>query len=71
MEYFVTPRGMINSNRNTDHEDIMIGRQQTTPEGVIPNDICLFYSDRTISRIHCKIITKHGNNTILFLLILF
>lgn len=60
MEYCITPRGMVNSNRNTDHDDIMIGRQQETPEGIVPNDICLFYSDRAISRVHAKIITKYG-----------
>ncbi len=51
---------MVNSSRNTDHDDIIIGRQQSTPDGVIPNDICLFYSDRAISRVHCKIVTKFG-----------
>ena len=53
---------MVNSQRNTDHDDIVIGRQQTTAEGIIPNDICLLYNDRAISRIHCKIITKYGTN---------
>jgi len=60
MEHYVTSRGMLGSNRNTDHDDIMIGRQQATADGVIPNDICLYYSDRAISRVHAKIITKYG-----------
>jgi len=51
---------MINSGRNTDHPDIIIGRQEITPEGVIPNDICLHNTDRAVSRTHCKLITQDG-----------
>jgi len=60
MEHYVTSRGMLGSNRNTDHDDIMIGRQQATADGIVPNDICLYYSDRAISRVHAKIVTKYG-----------
>lgn len=63
IEFYITSRGMLNSYRNTDHDDIIIGRQQNTPEGIIPNDICLFNSDAAISRVHAKIITKYGFNS--------
>eukprot|EP01016_Furgasonia_blochmanni_P008491 TRINITY_DN13449_c0_g2_i3.p1 TRINITY_DN13449_c0_g2~~TRINITY_DN13449_c0_g2_i3.p1 ORF type:complete len:368 (+),score=55.88 TRINITY_DN13449_c0_g2_i3:61-1104(+) len=59
-EYVVTPRGMIGSHRNTDHDDLTIGRQHETVEGIIPNDIILSTEDRAISRIHCRLIYKYG-----------
>eukprot|EP01017_Pseudomicrothorax_dubius_P045143 TRINITY_DN7761_c0_g1_i3.p1 TRINITY_DN7761_c0_g1~~TRINITY_DN7761_c0_g1_i3.p1 ORF type:complete len:334 (+),score=38.24 TRINITY_DN7761_c0_g1_i3:368-1369(+) len=60
MEYILTPNGMVNSNRNTSHNFLTIGRQQMTPEGIIPNDICLSLSDRATSRIHSKIDFQYG-----------
>jgi len=65
MEYHITPQGMVNSKRNTDHDDVVIGRQDATPDGIIPNDICLYFSDNIISRVHCKIITKYGKENCL------
>ncbi|EGR32872.1 hypothetical protein IMG5_068490 [Ichthyophthirius multifiliis] len=65
--YYITPQGMVASKKNTETNDIIIGRQDSTkdPENSIevhPNDIVLPNTDRAISRIHCKIIYKDGFN---------
>lgn len=56
---------MVESQRNTEGDDIMIGRcAQTDSDGnqIYPNDIVLPMSDRAISRFHCKLITKEFFN---------
>lgn len=60
INYLLTSRGMINSKKNTATKDLIIGRQQNTHDGGIPNDIVLHSMDRAISRIHCKIVYKDG-----------
>lgn len=62
-QYIVTQHGMLGTKKNTDIKDIMIGRQSAftnnQQQEVRPNDIILspnIQSDRTISRIHCKIL---------------
>jgi hypothetical protein len=40
INYILTPRGMINSKKNTASKDLIIGRQQNTAD-VIFNDILL------------------------------
>ena len=57
---------MVGSKKNTDCDDIVIGRQEVAKDidigsnDIRPNDIILPPSDRSISRIHCKIIIKDG-----------
>jgi hypothetical protein len=59
---------MVGSKKNTDCEDIVIGRQEVAREpdsynfsvDIRPNDIVLPPQDRSISRIHCKIVIKDG-----------
>ncbi|EAS04382.4 FHA domain protein (macronuclear) [Tetrahymena thermophila SB210] len=68
--YYITPKGMVKSKKNTATDDIIIGRQESAkqpeltqngePNEIHPNDIVLPPTDRAISRIHCKIIYKHG-----------
>ena len=52
-EYYLTPYGLIGSERKTDDYFIKIGRLPNDG-GEVPNDIILS-SDRSISRVHCKI----------------
>ncbi|CAD8065504.1 unnamed protein product [Paramecium sonneborni] len=54
-EYFINEFGLVNSNKNTNSVDILIGRQYSQISDIIPNDIIL-PQDRSISRIHCKIV---------------
>jgi len=60
----IVPEGMVDSQKNTCTEEIIIGRQQQTLDqnknDIHPNDIVLPFNDRAISRIHCKIIYKDG-----------
>ena len=55
-EYFVNHLGLLHSEKNTTAQDIIIGRQHITADGIRTNDIVLPASDRAISRVHCKII---------------
>ncbi|KRW99875.1 SMAD/FHA domain [Pseudocohnilembus persalinus] len=63
-EYFINANGMKDTKKNTDNNDIIIGRQFSTTndqqQEIHPNDIVLASNDRAISRIHCKIIYKEG-----------
>ncbi|KAL4454184.1 hypothetical protein ABPG74_012141 [Tetrahymena malaccensis] len=68
--YYITPKGMVKSKKNTATDDIIIGRQESAkqpepsqngePNEIHPNDIVLPPTDRAISRIHCKLIYKYG-----------
>ncbi|CAK71549.1 unnamed protein product (macronuclear) [Paramecium tetraurelia] len=53
--YFINEFGLVDSQKNTNSVDILIGRQYRQNQDIIPNDIIL-PEDRVISRIHCKII---------------
>ena len=55
--FFVDKDGMMNSNKNTICKDIMFGRLNEC-DGIIPNDIIL-NGDMSISRLHCKLVTKY------------
>ncbi|CAD8071656.1 unnamed protein product [Paramecium sonneborni] len=54
-EYFINEFGLVDSQKNTNSADILIGRQYRQIPDIIPNDIIL-PEDRAISRIHCKIV---------------
>ena len=48
--------GIVNSKKNTKKEDIFIGRVINL-DNYCPNDIAIT-SDKTMSRIHCRLIYK-------------
>ena len=54
-EFIVDENGVFGSEKNTDTEEIIIGRQQINGNNIRPNDIVLPAQDRAISRIHCKL----------------
>ncbi|CAD8045326.1 unnamed protein product [Paramecium primaurelia] len=54
-QYFINEFGLIDSQKNTNSIDILIGRQYRQNKDIIPNDIIL-PEDRVISRLHCKIV---------------
>ncbi|CAD8084785.1 unnamed protein product [Paramecium sonneborni] len=61
-EYFINDQGLVDTKKNTDSQDIMIGRQEKFEfqgQCIFPNDIVLHEQERLISRIHCKLICKN------------
>ncbi|CAD8055468.1 unnamed protein product [Paramecium primaurelia] len=54
-QYFINEFGLVDSQKNTNSVDILIGRLYRQNQDIVPNDIIL-PEDRVISRIHCKII---------------
>jgi len=58
-EYFLTPYGLRNSERNIDDFFVKIGRLLMNEKSEIQNDIILS-DDRSISRCHCKIEYREG-----------
>ncbi|CAD8153779.1 unnamed protein product [Paramecium octaurelia] len=54
-EYFINEFGLLDSQKNTNSVDILIGRLFRQNKDIIPIDIVL-PEDRVISRIHCKIV---------------
>ncbi|CAD8175043.1 unnamed protein product [Paramecium pentaurelia] len=60
-EYFINSYGLVDTKKNTNSQDIMIGRQEKFEfqgQSIYPNDIVLPEQERLISRIHCKLICK-------------
>ncbi|CAD8073924.1 unnamed protein product [Paramecium sonneborni] len=63
IEHYINSFGMIDSIKNADSEDVIIGRQEKLENSqgqlIFPNDIILREAERLISRIHCKIIFQN------------
>ncbi|CAD8180090.1 unnamed protein product [Paramecium octaurelia] len=60
-EYYINNQGLVETKKNTNQKDIMIGRQEKFElqgQSIYPNDIVLTEQERLISRIHCKLICK-------------
>ncbi|KAM3147588.1 hypothetical protein pb186bvf_000395 [Paramecium bursaria] len=60
-EYIINSKGLIDSKKNTNQTDIMIGRQTKQEYNgveIYPNDIVLQENERVISRVHCRLIVK-------------
>ncbi|CAK80974.1 unnamed protein product (macronuclear) [Paramecium tetraurelia] len=61
-EYYINNKGLVDTKKNTNQQDIMIGRQEKFElqgQSIYPNDIVLTEQERLISRIHCKLICKN------------
>lgn len=61
VEYYCFQGGVYKSGKNTLDNGVMIGRLHKR-NGVIPNDI-IVEADMSVSRIHCRVVTKYGFQT--------
>lgn len=61
VEYYCFEGGVHKSNKNTADYGVIIGRLHER-DNLVPNDIIL-EADMSVSRIHCRVITKYGFQT--------